>query len=146
MKRVLSFVLCITLLICIVFPNQALAVEATFQGTNFENGVSYVETLTVDSTSRATGRSWTRSRDYYCSNQLIATIGITATFAYDGSTVSVTSKRVSQKVTYQGWSFSQTSFTSSGGTVRLKGKLKKAGNDDISVNLAITCDKNGNIS
>jgi hypothetical protein len=87
-----------------------------------------------------------KAQTYHKNGVVIAQIAVTASFQYDGKTVSVLSKKVYQKDTYQGWSFTQTSFTSSGGTVRLKGTLKKSGNSSVSVDLSMTCDKNGNIS
>ena len=78
--------------------------------------------------------------------KLIAEIWIDATFRYDGNTVSVVSKSISKCETYDGWSFKQSSFTSSGGTVTLTGKLTKLLVLNANVNISLTCDKNGNIS
>lgn len=146
MKKIFSLILCVVLLIYMITPRQALAAETSSQEVDLGNGISYVETLTVGNTNRAKGISWTKGQEYHYKNQVIAVIEITASFIYNGSTVSVYSKKVSQKATYHGWTFTQTSFTSSGGTVRLKGKLKKFGIETVYVNLAMTCDKNGHIS
>ena len=78
-----------------------------------------------------------------------ATIGIftiQATFQYNGSTVSVISKSVTRADTYDGWSYTQTSFTSSGGTVTLNGKLTKLVVFTHNFSMSLTCDKNGNVS
>lgn len=72
-------------------------------------------------------------------------ITIHATFKFDGSGVKVISKEIVQCSTYDGWKFSQTGFTSSGGTVTLSGKLSK-GLSSKSISLSLSCDKNGNLS
>lgn len=91
-------------------------------------------------------RCVTREKKYYDDGALVAEIALTATFRYDGNTVSVVSKSISKCETYDGWSFKQSSFTSSGGTVTLTGKLSKLLVLNASVKISFTCDENGNIS
>ena len=76
----------------------------------------------------------------------MAIIAFSATYRYDGSSVSVISKTVIQTDVYNGWTFTQKSFTSSGGTVTLTGKLSKWLIFNNSISMSMTCDKNGNIS
>lgn len=64
---------------------------------------------------------------------------------HDGSSVSVVSKELTKCETYDGWSFSSSSLTSSGGTITFSGKLKK-GLASLDVKLTLSCDKDGNIS
>ncbi len=78
---------------------------------------------------------------------VIAIIAFEATFHYDGTSVSVASKSITQTDTYNGWSFKQSSFTSSGGSVTLTGKLTKwLIFNSSTFTMVLTCDKNGNIS
>lgn len=89
----------------------------------------------------------TKRNTYYDRNDnIIAVIEITGTFSYDGSIVKVVSKSITREDTYNGWKFSKSSFTGSGGTIRLSGKLTKTGETSVSVSLSLACDKNGNIS
>lgn len=61
------------------------------------------------------------------------------------TTVSVISKSVTQTDTYEGWNYVETSFTSSGGTVALAGKLTKLLIMRTSFTIGLECDANGNI-
>ena len=56
------------------------------------------------------------------------------------------SKRVNQADTYEGWSYKQNSFTSSGGTITLDAKLTKLLVMNIPFTITLSCDKDGNIS
>ena len=77
---------------------------------------------------------------------VIGIVTIQATFRYDGSTVSVVSKSVTQVETYEGWNYVQSSFTSSGGSVVLSAKLTKWIVLNTSFTMTLSCDKNGKIS
>lgn len=85
------------------------------------------------------------SKTYKKGNETIAKIGISGTFEYDGKTVKVKSKSVTPKDVYSGWSFSQDSFTSSGGEISLSGELAKFLQPNVAVDISLSCDKNGNI-
>lgn len=112
-----------------------------------ESGVTIIDELIVqDSLTRSSSKTVTRKQTYIRNENTIAVIALTATFSYNGSSVSVTSKYVSQSTTYNGWKFSQTSLSSSGGTATLSGKLTKLLNPNVPISITITCDKNGNIS
>lgn len=76
----------------------------------------------------------------------VGIIAIRGTFRYDGTTVSVVSKSVTQTDTYEGWSYKQNSFTSSGGTITLDAKLTKLLVMNIPFTMTLSCDKDGNIS
>lgn len=146
-KRISSFLLCLVLLAGIAMPCfaaenvQVLSSEEVDLG----NGFTYTDTVTVSPARAINQKSGSVSGSYKYSGATIAVIGISGTFQYDGTTVVVVSKSVSQKTLYDGWAFSQSSFTSSGGTITLTGTLSK-GTAKVSVNLSLTCDKNGNFS
>ena len=109
--------------------------------------MTVVDEIAEYANARATGKTYDRTRSFYDGDTLIAVIAFQASFRYNGSTVSVVSKTVTQTDTYSGWSYSQESFTSSGGTVTLEGKLKYLLLFSTTpVSMSLTCDKNGNIT
>ena len=152
MKRLCSTLLCMIVLIGVaVMPAEAVdnadaLDEVTVEETiTVENRVAAGGTTAVPLSS-STVATVTKTKKYTTSGKVVANIAVTAEFSYNGSSVKVLSKKVSKKEVYSGWSFTQSSFTSSGGTVTLKGSLKKTGVSAVPVSLKITCDKNGNIS
>lgn len=153
MRNVLSISLCVVLIFSFftpVFASQADASSAIVLSRSvnqLEGGLTVIDVVMDYSNARSADRTVERKQSFYSGDTLIATIEIQATFRYDGSTVSVVSKTVTQADTYSGWSFSQDSFTSSGGTVTLEGKLKYLLLfRSTPVSISLTCDKNGNIS
>lgn len=138
MKKLAIFLLAVTMLVCAALPCAAEVPK--------ESDFSFYDTVAVLPTiARTAERTGTKTRTFTYKRETIAEISLTATFRYNGSTVSVVSKSVSNYTTYDGWSYQQNSLTSSGGTVTLTGKLKK-GLLNTSVNFSITCDASGNIS
>lgn len=152
MKKIVSLLLALLLLFSLFTPVLALdtapaaAQTVSTQTAVLDNGWTVIEELTVSGQARTASRAATKTQTISDNGKTIAIIAVTGVFRYDGTTVSVTSKVISRKDTYEGWSFSQSSFTSSGGTITLTGKLTKPLNVAGSVNIKITCDKNGNIS
>lgn len=138
MKRVIIFLLAAMMLVCAALPCAAEAPK--------DSDFSYYDTVIVSPTfARTTERSGTKTRTFTYKGDTIAEISLTATFRYNGSSVSVVSKSVSDYSTYDGWSYQQSSLSSSGGTATLTGKLKK-GLLKVNVNFSISCDASGNIS
>ena len=148
MKRFLSCTLCLVLLTSIFCP--AYATEQTevihSEVILLEDDVAVLDEIIVISSPRATDKTATRRKTISKGDTVIGIIAFQATFRYDGSNVSVISKSVTQTDTYDGYSYSQTSFTSSGGTVTLEGKLSKLLVYNHSFTMSLTCDKNGNLS
>ena len=125
------------------YPNEIISVSQEV----LEDGIEIITVTTVtESTFRSMSKAYTREQTFIRDGVTIGVIAINATFRYDGNTVSVVSKSISKCETYDGWSFKQSSFTSSGGTVTLTGKLTKLLVLNANVNISLTCDKNGNIS
>ena len=148
MKRLIAFALS---LFMVIMPIPVQAEETTeptmFREIILDNDIRIVEEIFIDTTSRSSERTATRTESFYRSDSLIAVIAYKATFRYDGSSVSVVSKSVTQTDTYSGWSYTQESFTSSGGTVTLTGKLKYLLIfSTTTFTMSMTCDANGNIS
>lgn len=152
MKKFTSLLLCSLLLLSLFVPVSALdaapadSQAASTQTIDLGDGLTVTEELIINDQAKTASRSATKKQTFSDNGTTIAEIAITGVFRYDGSTVSVSSKLVSQKDTYDGWSFTQNSFTSSGGTITLAGKLTKPLRVSVSVNIKLTCDKNGNIS
>ena len=135
-----------SLLVPAAAQDTVSAQTVSTQTIDLGDGWTVTEELIINDQARTASRSATKKQSFSKNGEAIADIAITGVFRYDGSTVSVSSKVVSQKDTYNGWSFTQNSFTSSGGTITLTGKLTKPLRVSGSVNIKLTCDKNGNIS
>jgi len=149
MKNICTFFLCTFLLFNLCTPCSATSEEEVIHYSQIDlgNGIICTEVITVSGTqTRSSTKTATTKRTYTYSNETIAVISVTGTFSYDGSTVSVISKSISECETYDGWSFKQSSFTSSGGTITLEGKLTKLLILNANINITLSCDKNGNIS
>ena len=150
MKKGSTLLLCMLLICSLLVPAAAQdtvsAQTVRTQTIDLGDGWTVTEELIINDQARTASRAATKKQSFSKNGEAIADIAITGVFRYDGSTVSVSSKVVSQKDTYNGWSFTQNSFTSSGGTITLTGKLTKPLRVSGSVNMKLTCDKNGNIS
>lgn len=121
------------------------SIVATSVGKIGDN-ITVITELSISENSKAMKQKTASvSKTYKNRGQTVAKIGISGTFEYDGKTVKVKSKSVTPKDIYSGWSFSQDSFTSSGGEISLSGELKKLFTDNVSVDISLSCDKNGNI-
>ena len=150
MKKGIALLLCLIM----VFP---LTVSAT-PVESAEEAVIISETVTTEdrftfvdevidiSQARSADKDYIRRKTIYREDVLVAIIAFTVTFRYDGSSVSVVYKAVTQTDTYEGWSYKQNSFTSSGGTVTLDAKLTKLLIFNSPFTMSATCDANGNIS
>lgn len=113
---------------------------------NIGNDIVVTTEFSVSNSSKiANQKTASVSKTYKKGSETIAKIGISGTFEYDGNTVKVKSKSVTPKTVYSGWSFSQESFTSSGGEISLLGKLSNFWGSDVPVDISLSCDKNGNI-
>lgn len=145
MKKIFAFILCLLLLGASIPAYATDNYEATT--TVLENGLRVVDEITVETNARSTDKSATHTKSFYREDKLIAVISFKATFRYDGSSVIVIYRSVTQTDTYNGWSYTQESFTDSGGTVTLTGKLKYLLIfSTTTFTMSMTCDANGNIS
>ena len=148
MKRILAIMLCTFLFASVSIPTYAAEQTDVIycEETVLEDGTVVRDEIIVTANARATQKTATRRKTFTKDDETIAVIAFKATFQYNGSSVSVVSKSVTQTDTYNGFSYSQTSFTSSGGTVTLSGKLTKYLIFTQSFTFSLTCDKNGNLS
>lgn len=152
MKKTCIAILCFALLLFCVSPAQAaepFAENQTVYQTEriLDNGIRVVSIIIFPNAQTwSSTQTAARQEKYYDGDTLIADIVITGTFRYTGTSVSVVSKELTKAATYDGWSFNQSSFTSSNGTITLTGKLTKLLILNANVNLSLACDKNGNIT
>ena len=148
MRKLISLLTCILLITSTIVPVSALEPSSIVYSTNstLENGLVVTHEIVDISATRSTDKTYQCKSTYSDDGTVIAVIAFIATYRYDGSTVSVISKTVTQTDTYEGWSFTQKSFTSSNGTVTLTGTLSKWLIFNNNISMSMTCDKNGNIS
>ena len=103
-------------------------------------------TITAGEVFLLTTKTYTRQETIVIDGTTIAVINLTATFSYDGNTVTVIAKEVTLSNTYNGWEYRQNMLTSNSGTVTLDAKLTKWLILNTNIHMSITCDKDGNIS
>lgn len=150
MRRLLCFIFCLIISLNLIGP--AFAADSTqgtiirYQETDLGDGITVVDEIIDYSSARSTDKTYAHVKTIKNDGTTIGTIAIRGTFRYDGTTVSVVSKSVTQTDTYDGWSYKQNSFTSSSGTITLDAKLTKLLVLNISFTMTLSCDKNGNIS
>ena len=148
MKRFSIICLSFLLIFSCIMPVCAAEQEGVIwhQETLLENGIKMIDEVTVQSHARSANKDYTRSKVIYSGDTVIAVISLYGEFKYDGTIVSVVSKSVTQTDTYEGWSYKQNAFTSSGGTITLDAKLTKLLVLSIPFTMTLSCDKNGNLS
>jgi len=148
MKKLLSIVLSFLLVFSVLPAVSAAEQESVIsqQRIELENGIVIIDTLVECKNARIMGKAARRTATIYHEDVLVGKITLAAGFEYDGTTVTVTSKGVTETSTYEGWSYMQNSLTSSGGTVTLNARLTKFLTRYIPFTITITCDANGNIS
>lgn len=145
-KRIIRIAVCVIMLLAIQLP-WVSAAEVNNDVFRFRDGLTIIETVEVVSQARASTTEKTVRKNFEITDgsDVIADITIRGTFEYNGSDVKVVLKEIVQCNTYHGWKFSQTGFSSSGGTITLSGKLSKVLSSK-NISLSLSCDKNGNVS
>lgn len=148
MKRIFSVLLCYLLVGALITPASAAETDTVIfhQETDLGNGFTMIDEIIEHSQTRSTTKGYTRTKTIRYEEVIVGKIAVYGSFKYDGTTVSVVSKRVNQADTYEGWSYKQNSFTSSGGTITLDAKLTKLLVMNIPFTITLSCDKDGNIS
>ena len=153
MRKMFLIIVCILVISCLgqpcmatsLSPEDEVIIHQSYE--TLENGITVTSVISTSATeARGVSKAYTKKTTFTREGITIAEIWIDATFRYDTQTVSVVSKSISKCETYDGWSFKQSSFTSSGGTVTLTGKLTKLLVLNANINISLTCDENGNIS
>ena len=152
MKRLSSFFLLITMLIC-VFPLNCVAQETQeeYIVEYFSDG-SYMTEKIISSSMRASGtKSGSKVKSYYGSDgETEWSVTITGTFSYTGSSATCTSASCSVTVYDSAWYTISKSASKSGstatGNVTMGEKLLGVKVDEVSTSVSLKCDANGNLS
>lgn len=148
MRRIICLFLC---MICLTaFTMEVFALNdcdcCWYEETQLENGIIIIDEIYIYHTARSLDKTVVRKKSVKDGDTLIAVIAISGVFRYDGSTVAVLSKSVTQCDTYESWEYSQKSFKSENGTIKLSAKLTKYVIMNMTFTMTLTCDKDGNIS
>lgn len=150
MKRIFSFILVVSILICVT-PVQTKASEKKLDTIYFEDG-SYMTVEVITKGMRASGSvSGSKPYTYYGKNgtaQWKATLS--GSFTYTGSSATCTSSSVDVTVYDSSWYTISKSSSKSGSkataSVTMGEKLAGVTVTKVPISLAMTCDKNGNLS
>ena len=132
-------------------PCSAVAAEESANITYFEDG-SYVIERIMDFQSRASGtKTGAKEATYYeSSGTAVWKAVLNGTFSYTGSSSSCTASSVSITIYNSSWYTISKSASKSGntayGSVTMGYKMLGITVNEISKNLSLTCDANGNLS
>ena len=114
-----------------------------------ENGITVESIITVHESfsafSTMATKKATKTDTYKRNGTQIATVSITASFGYDGSSSWVNSASVSKSVS-SGWTYSNEKITTSGGTATVTAILSKIGVASMDIYTYISCSPDGEIS
>lgn len=150
MKRLLSFLLILTMLLC-VFPVHGSAVEKKLETVYFDDG-SYMTVEIITRGTRASGStSGSKPYTYYDSTgsaQWKATIS--GSFTYNGSSATCTSSSVDVTIYDSAWYTISKSASKSGNAASASVTMgEKRGGvtvNRVPVSLSLSCDRTGNLS
>lgn len=152
MKRIICVVLSVALLISVVaLPCFATGTEESVNITYFEDG-SYLVERVVDSQSRVSGtKSGAKEATYYGSSGTAAWKAVLyGTFSYTGSSSTCTASSISVTIYDSSWYTISKSAGKSGntasGSVTMGYKTLGVTVNEVSKNLSLKCDANGNLS
>ena len=150
MKRILTIICCLTLLLGIV-PFCVSASETASQNMQtveyLEDGSYIVTELEVTPAVARTARSYTKKSTYYtASNTAVFAVSLTGNFNYTYNvSCTATSQSVSVSIYDNSASYVTKTSSRSGATVYGSGTVYYLGKNRT-LSLSITCDKYGNIS
>ena len=147
MKKIVSIILCLAALAGMLIPTYADTQKQVLSSTKtvLEDGTVVTDEIILYPETRA-NKTAERKKTFTRNDVVIAIVSFKATYSYSSSIVYVVSKSVTRSDTYDGWNYTQQSFTASGGTVTLSGKLNKLLVLNTSFTMTMTCDKSGNIT
>ena len=150
MKRILTIICCLTLLLGIV-PFCVSASETASQNMQtveyLEDGSYIVTELEVTPAVARTARSYTKKSTYYtASNTAVFAVSLTGNFNYTYNvSCTATSQSVSVSIYDNSASYVTKTSSRSGATVYGSGTVYYLGKNRT-LSLSINCDKYGNIS
>lgn len=150
-KRIMTLCLMALMVVTMLVPTaQAVYIpEEVITVVDLGNGVTVESILTVHESlaafSTMATKTVTKNDVYRVGGQEVATISLTASFGYDGSTSWVNSASVTKSIA-SGWTYSNENLTTSGGTATVIAILKKSGITTTNIYTYISCSPNGDIS
>ena len=153
MKRLIS-VLCVLSAFLTLCPFHALASDDSHSDENiilFNDG-SYIVVELSENLVRATNtKTQTKTSKYYNSNDVLQwTVVLTGTFTYNGTTSSCTASNCSITISNDNWYTISKASGKSGNTatadVTMGYKLLGITTTKKTLNMTLTCDKDGNFS
>lgn len=150
MKRIFSFILVVAILICVT-PIQSNASEKNWETIYFEDG-SYMTVEVITKGIRASGSvSGSKPYTYYGKNGTVQwKATLSGSFTYTDSSATCTSSSVDVTVYDSSWYTISKSASKSGSkataSVTMGEKLAGVTVTKVPISLAMTCDKNGNLS
>lgn len=150
MKKCISWLLLFVLMISL-FPISAFAAGEEEEVVYFEDG-SYMTISVQEFGSRASGsKSGNKAYSYYAEDGTLSwKATLNGSFTYTGSSATCTSSSINVTVYKSEWYTISKSASKSGatatGTVTMGKKLLGVTVSQISRDLTLTCDKNGNLS
>lgn len=150
-KRIITIFLVVLMTAALLAPaaNADYILKNAVTVTDLGNGITVESTIFIEEEASPLSLMSTKKatkQDVYKNNGTeIATVSITASFGYDGSTSWVNSASVSKSVA-SGWKYSNEDITTSGGTATVTALLKKTGVVTVNVYTYISCSPDGDIS
>ncbi|MCM1150120.1 MAG: hypothetical protein NC319_08595 [Butyricicoccus sp.] len=151
-KRIISMCLMALMLVSMLAPaaqaeylpeKVITTVTALGNGITVESTVIIHESISAFSTTET--KKATKTDTYKQNGTQIATVSITASFGYDGSSSWVNSASVSKSISSD-WTYSNEKMTTSGGTATVTAILSKIGVASLDVYTYISCSPDGEIS
>lgn len=153
MKKFISILAAVTLMFNLPIITNASNANISGSHPSDKNAeiIDLGDGLTIEYTitesnpnARASTRTATKTANCKRDGITIATIKLTATFSYTGSSATCTSASSSYTM-YDGWSYSNRTTTRSGNTATTSAKLSKW-LDHANVTITMTCSNSGVIS
>lgn len=150
-KHTITMFLAVIMVVALFSPvSQADYVpeEKDITVTDLGNGFTVENIIIIEEESSLLSlmstKTATKQSVYKLNGTEIATVSITASFGYDGSASWVNSASVSKSVS-SGWTYSDESISTSGGTATVAATLKKFPYN-VNVYTYISCSPDGDIS
>lgn len=150
MKRVICYLLCL-LLFMAQLPANAQAIQEENDIIYLEDGSYFILTLTCMENRAGTNINGAKSYTYYGSNgaeKWKATLS--GSFTYDGSSATCTSSSCSVTIYNNSWYTISKSASKSGnsafGSATMGYKVLGITTNQVTRDISLTCDKDGNLS
>lgn len=126
-------------------PSDIINSYENSETTDLGNGlIIKYKTTEITSNARATVQKAVKTADCEFEGKIIATLKLTATFSYTGSSATCTSASVSS-ITYDGWICSDKKVTRSGNSAIATATVSK-GSHKFNIKVTMSCSPSGSIS